>query len=62
MTDTIGDSEKVTRATLPTASFSITVTHIAWIARRAKTLGISKSQLVRDLLDRAMEREGEKAA
>ena len=61
MTDTIRDGDKVTRATFPTASFSVKTSHIAWIAQRAKSLGISKSEFVRRLFDRAMD-EQERAA
>lgn len=61
MTDTTRDGDKVTRATFPTASFSVKTSHIAWIARRAKSLGVSKSEFVRGLFDKAM-REEERAA
>lgn len=62
MNETRGNEDTVTRETLPTAAFSIRGTHIRWIAQRAKELGVSKSAFVRDLLDRAMGDEGEKAA
>ena len=64
MTDTIRDGEKVTRETFPTAAFTLKKSHIRWIARAAKAAGISKSEFVRNLFDRAMddEREGREAA
>ena len=54
--------ETVTRETLPTASFSLTVSLIAWIASEAKRRGINKSELVRDILDRARSEQREVAA
>ena len=54
--------ETVTRETLPTASFSLKVSHIVWIARKAKAVGTSKSELMRTILDRAIADEQERAA
>lgn len=55
------NSGKVTRRTYPTAAFAIRLEHIQWIAKRAKQLGISKSEYVRSLIAADM-RKGEKAA
>lgn len=52
------DSERVVRAatvTYPVASFTVRQSHIAWIARAAKAAGLSKSEFVRRVFDRAME-------
>lgn len=45
---------KITRVTLPTASFSLSQEQIDWIEAEAKRLGIKKSVLVRQILDDAM--------
>ena len=55
------DSEKVTRVvrqTFPTASFSLPVSQVKWIAEESKKRGISKSALAREAFDSAM-RESE---
>lgn len=55
------DTEKVTRVvrvTLPTASFSLERSHIAWIEEQAAKLGKDKrSQFMRELIDKAMREE-----
>ena len=59
------DDEKVTRVvrvTLPTASFSLKQSQIAWIARAAQRAGVSKSEYVRRVLDRDIAENGENAA
>lgn len=56
------ERETVTRETLPTASFSLTVSLIAWIAEEAKRRGISKSELVRQVLDEARSDQEQEAA
>ena len=49
---------KVMRLTYPTASFSLTVSLIAWIEAEAKRRGVSKSEVVRDeLLNAIAEQE-----
>lgn len=48
---------------VPTASFSLTVAQIQWIADEAERRGIKKSALVREILDEARQRaEQEEAA
>ena len=55
--------ERIPRRTLPTAAFTLTVSMIAWIEAESKRRGISKSDLMRDLLTTAMaETNGEAAA
>lgn len=54
---TVRDIETVTRETLPTASFSLKVSHIRWVAEQSIKRGISKSELIRSLIDREMEQE-----
>jgi hypothetical protein len=56
------DSEKVSRETLPTASFSLTVSIISWLEEEAKRRGIKKSVLVREILDAARNAEREPVA
>lgn len=51
----------VTRQTLPTASFSLTVPQIRWIAEEAQRRKVSKSEVVRDALTDAMQDEAEAA-
>lgn len=53
MTEQLPNPEKVLRETLPTASFSLTVSLISWIADEAKRRGVSKSVVVREILDSA---------
>lgn len=48
---------KITRVTLPTASFSLTVEQIVWIEREAQTRGVKKSALVRQIIAAAMHEE-----
>ena len=62
MTDKITDADRVTtqRTTLPTASFSLRVIDIAWVEAEATRRGISKSQVVRELIEDA--RTGQEAA
>lgn len=62
MTDKITDADRVTtrRTTLPTASFSLRVIDIAWVEAEAARRGISKSQVVRELIEDA--RTGQEAA
>ncbi|HXH79562.1 ribbon-helix-helix protein, CopG family [Nocardioides sp.] len=50
---TMAVEEKVSRITAPTASFSLTVSLIAWIEAEARKRGISKSELVRQIIDGA---------
>lgn len=50
-------SERVTRETLPTASFSLTVSLIAWIAAEAERRGVAKSVVVREVLEAAREEQ-----
>jgi len=37
-----------------TASFVVEIRHVAWIRDEAKRRGVNKSELVRDLIDRAI--------
>ena len=46
--------DRVHRRTMPTAAFSLRVLHVRWIEAEAERRGISKSEVVRDALDRAM--------
>ena len=55
------DSEKVMRETLPTASFTLTASLIAWIETESKRRGVKKSVLVREILDAARSENGEQA-
>ena len=43
----------VSKVTFPTASFSLTVSLIAWIEAEARKRGVSKSELVRQIIDGA---------
>jgi len=43
----------VQRLTRPTASFSLTVSLIAWIEAEARKRDVSKSELVRQIIDGA---------
>lgn len=47
------DENKVTRETLPTASFTLTVSLIRWIEEESTRRGVKKSVLVREILDAA---------
>lgn len=60
MTETLV-RETVTRETLPTASFTLTVSLIVWIAEEAKRRGVTKSELVRRVLDGARTEQREAA-
>lgn len=51
------DDERITRVTLPTASFSLTPSLIAWIAEEAKRRSVKKSVLVREILSAARQAE-----
>lgn len=51
------NDDKVERRSYPTAAFTILKSQRDWIARRARELGISKSEFVRRTLTRAMELE-----
>lgn len=53
---------RVARVTFPTASFTLTSYLIAWIAAEADRRGISKSVLVREILNAAMEEQKDEAA
>lgn len=55
------DGDKVKRETYPTAAFSVRLSHIRWITKQAKALGVSKSEYVRGILDRDMESNKEAA-
>ena len=64
MPQTITDADRVTsqRTTLPTASFSLRVVDIAWLESEHKRRGISKSELVRDLIEAARTAQEAEAA
>jgi hypothetical protein len=51
------DPNKVTRVTLPTASFSLTVPQIKWIEEESQRRGVKKSVLVREILEAARVQE-----
>ena len=54
---------RVHRRTFPTAAFTLTVELIAWLDAEAKRRNVSKSVIVRELLDAArIEQEGAEAA
>lgn len=54
--------ERTSRVTFPTASFSLTVSLIAWIEKEAKRRGVAKSVLVREILEAVRaETEGARA-
>lgn len=61
MTATI-ERETVTRETLPTGSFTLTNSLIAWIAAEAKRRGIKKSHLVKEILEAARAQNERRAA
>lgn len=44
---------RIVRRTLPTAAFTLTVQIISWIEEESKRRGVSKSVLVREILDSA---------
>lgn len=52
---------RVTRRTFPTAAFTLTVSLIAWISQEAERRGVSKSVVVREILE-AARTETEEAA
>lgn len=56
------DDERETRRSIPTASFSLYRSHIAWIAKRAAELGKSKSEIVREAIDAQMAEDERPAA
>lgn len=47
------DDGRIVRRTLPTAAFTLTVQIISWIEEESKRRGVSKSVLVREVLDSA---------
>ena len=53
---------RVSRVTLPTASFSLTTYLIAWIEEEARRRGVKKSVLVREILTAEMEKQEASAA
>lgn len=55
------DPERVTRITKPTASFSLNLSTVQWIAREAIRRKVSKSEIVQNALDR-MKDDQERAA
>jgi hypothetical protein len=55
------DPERVTRITKPTASFSLNLSTVQWIAQEAIRRKVSKSEVVEDALTTA-KREQERAA
>lgn len=62
MAEHFPDSEKVERVhriSLPTASFSLTKTQIAWIKEESERRGVAKSVVVREALDASREQERE---
>ena len=46
---------RVHRRTFPTAAFTLTTQLIAWLETESKRRGVSKSVLVREILEAAME-------
>ena len=53
---------KVIRRTWPTASFSFKVEHLTWIEQEAKRRAITKSEVMRNLVDTAKAAQESKAA
>lgn len=45
---------RVARITRPTASFSLDLTQVRWLAAEAKRRRVSKSVIVRELIEAAM--------
>lgn len=45
---------RIHRRTFPTAAFTLTVELIAWLDAESKRRGVSKSVIVRELLEAAM--------
>jgi hypothetical protein len=45
--------EKILRETAPTASFTLTVSLIAWISQESARRGVPKSVVVREILESA---------
>lgn len=56
------DDGRISRVTLPTASFSLTTYLIAWIEEEARRRGVKKSVLVREILTAEMEKQEASAA
>ena len=56
------DANKVNRATLPTASFSLTVPQIRWIEEESQRRGVKKSVFVREILDAARSEQADEEA
>lgn len=52
---------RVIRRTFPTASFTLTVTLIAWIEQEAKRRNVKKSTIVREALEAASSKRQEAA-
>ena len=57
MTQPIDDADRISRRTFPSASFTFTVPQVDWITAASERLGISKSELIRGLIDREMRDE-----
>jgi len=53
---------KVIRRTWPTASFSFTVEQLAWIEAEAKRRNVSKSEVMRTLVNDAKDKQEKQAA
>jgi len=54
---------RVSRRTFPTAAFTLTVSLITWISQEAARRGVSKSVVVREILEAArVESEAQEAA
>lgn len=56
------NDDRVERRSYPTVAFTIFKSQRDWIARRAKELGVSKSEFVRRTIAKAMDEEQEAAA
>lgn len=52
------DSERITRQTRPTASFSLDLRHVNWLRTTGEATGTSASAILRRLLDAAMSDTG----
>lgn len=50
----MSEQQRVARITRPTASFSLDLQHVRWIAAEAKRRKTTKSVIVRELFDHAM--------
>lgn len=56
------EGERISRQTLPTIAFTAKLSHKRWIERQAQERAISKSAVIRELIDGAMAVELEQAA